>query len=215
MVYITSPIYRTRSYEQRELLRGPIDGTSAGVCRKRCWGFFFFFFASPDIYFSHLSCFAPTTVAYPLDDALASVVFAMPTIGPLGYVLCPLLATWLTPSLQNHQVLHGPSRPQIWTVINSHDPTVFQIPTTVASGGRQKLSFASNISVCSPHFSHAFSLIRFSFLYSVVRSTGSCTPRQHMTICISLPSHSNEFSSTNSAAAKFSLDYIVGDESVS
>jgi hypothetical protein len=36
-----------------------------------------------------------------------------------------------------------------------------------------------------------------------------------MTICISLPSHSNEFSSTNSAAAKFSLDYIVGDESVS
>ena len=109
---VMSPIYRTRSYEQHELLWGPIDGTSAGDCRKRCWGFFFFF-ASPDIYFSHLSCFAPTMPAYPLDDALASVVFAMPTIGPLGYVLCPLLATWLTPSLQNHQVLHGPSRPQI------------------------------------------------------------------------------------------------------
>ena len=44
---ITSPIYRTRSYEQRELLRGPIDGTSAGDCRKRCWGFFFFFLLLP------------------------------------------------------------------------------------------------------------------------------------------------------------------------
>lgn len=104
----TSIIFYTVHLMLRVLLTVP-----APVIAERGVGGSFFFFASPDIYFSHLSCFAPTTPAYPLDNALASVVFAMPTIGPLGYVLCPLLATWLTPSLQNHQVLHGPSRPQI------------------------------------------------------------------------------------------------------